>query len=133
MYAGFPVAVVWGYATEPFGSPLAPFVSVCHVTPESDDFTTEYDATELCTASWYWPDCDMVTRWTRLNPAPAVDAVVDNEEAHAVNDPPLKLFVWLVDCPSEITVDATLSVENCTVPAFRVDALTVELLTSTLR
>ena len=75
----------------------------------------------------------MVTRWTRERPAPAVDAVVDSEEAHAVKDPPLKLFVWLVDCPSEITVDATLSVENCTVPAFRVDALTVELLTSTLR
>jgi hypothetical protein len=97
VYAGFPVAVAWGYATAPFGNPFAPFVSVCHVTPESDDFTTEYDATELCTASWYWPDCDMVTFWTRDSPAPAVDAVVDRVETQAAKDPFVKLFVWLVD------------------------------------
>jgi hypothetical protein len=75
----------------------------------------------------------MVTFWTRVRFAPAVDAVVDSVDAQAVKEPPLKLFVWLVDCPNEIVVDATFNVENCTTPALSVDALTVELLTSTLR
>jgi hypothetical protein len=39
------------YTGLPDGKPFDPFVSVCHDTPESDDFTTEYDATELCTTS----------------------------------------------------------------------------------
>ena len=104
-------------------------------------------------------------------------------DAQAVKDPLVKLFVWLVDWPSEITVDCMeivfavivetliveplsvetnivepvsveivivdpvkvetlrarvlivlpVSVEYDTLPAFKVDAMTVELLRRTLR
>ena len=64
----------------------------------------------------------MVTFWTRDSPEFAVDAVVDRVETHpAVNEPFVKLFVWLVDWPREIALDWSESVETVMVEPWRVE------------